>query len=59
MSKMDARVVRDLSESKKRVMANVVQHLQQRQEKICKTLAIWCFGYDFKCLHRAVYISAI
>lgn len=33
MSKMDARVVRDLSESKKRVMTNVVQHLQQRQEK--------------------------
>ncbi|KPN94584.1 DUF3221 domain-containing protein [Lysinibacillus sp. ZYM-1] len=33
MSKVDVRVVRDLSESKKRVMANVVQQLEQRDEK--------------------------
>lgn len=33
MSKVDVRVLRDLSESKKRVMTNVVQHLQQRHEK--------------------------
>lgn len=33
MSKVDIRVVRDLSESKKRVMANVIQHLEQRPVK--------------------------
>jgi len=42
MSKMDARVVRDLSESKKRVMTNVVQHLQQRHEK--KSAKRWPYG---------------
>jgi len=42
MSKMDARVVRDLSESKKRVMSNVVQHLQQRHEK--KSAKRWPYG---------------
>ncbi|MFJ7367909.1 DUF3221 domain-containing protein [Lysinibacillus sp. NPDC098008] len=33
MSKVDVRVIRDLSASKKRVMANVVQHLEQRHAK--------------------------
>ncbi len=42
MSKVDARVVRDLSESKKRVMTNVVQHLQQRHEK--KSAKRWSYG---------------
>ena len=42
MSKVDARVVRDLSESKKRVMTNVVQHLQQRHEK--KSAKRWPYG---------------
>ncbi|MGY4796011.1 DUF3221 domain-containing protein [Lysinibacillus fusiformis] len=42
MSKVDVRVVRDLSESKKRVMTNVVQHLQQRHEK--KSAKRWPYG---------------
>lgn len=33
MSKVDVRVINDLSESKKRVMTNVVQHLEQREMK--------------------------
>ncbi|WP_285399660.1 DUF3221 domain-containing protein [Lysinibacillus sp. fls2-241-R2A-57] len=33
MSKVDVRVLNDLSESKKRVMTNVVQHLEQREMK--------------------------
>ena len=33
MSKMDVTVIRNLSESKKRVMANVVQHIEQRDNK--------------------------
>ena len=31
MSKVDVRVLKDLTESKKRVMTNVVQHLEQRE----------------------------
>jgi hypothetical protein len=33
MSKVDVRVLKDLTESKKRVMTNVVQHLEQREMK--------------------------
>lgn len=33
MSKVDVRVLNDLTESKKRVMTNVVQHLEQREMK--------------------------
>ena len=33
MSKFDVRVIRDLAESKKRVMENVVSHIERRQEK--------------------------
>ena len=33
MSKVDVRVLKDLTESKKRVMTNVVQHLEQREIK--------------------------
>ncbi|MGE8006146.1 DUF3221 domain-containing protein [Lysinibacillus sp. NPDC093216] len=33
MSKVDVRVINDLTESKKRVMTNVVQHLEQREMK--------------------------
>ncbi|MGE7997469.1 DUF3221 domain-containing protein [Lysinibacillus sp. NPDC093190] len=33
MSKVDVKVLKDLSESKKRVMTNVVQHLEQREMK--------------------------
>ncbi|WP_431812164.1 DUF3221 domain-containing protein [Lysinibacillus sp. FW12] len=42
MSKVDIRVVRDLSESKKRVMANVIQHLEQRPVK--KSTRRWQYG---------------
>lgn len=42
MSKVDIRVVRDLSESKKRVMANVIQHLEQRPVK--KYSRRWQYG---------------
>ena len=33
MSKVDVKVIKDLTESKKRVMTNVVQHLEQREMK--------------------------
>lgn len=33
MSKVDVRVLKDLTESKKRVMTNVVQHIEQREMK--------------------------
>jgi len=42
MSKVDVRVVSDLSESKKRVMSNVVQQLEQRHEK--KSAKHWQYG---------------
>ncbi len=42
MSKVDIRVVRDLTESKKRVMTNVVQHIEQRNEK--QASKSWQYG---------------
>jgi len=33
MSKVDVTVIRNLTESKKRVMTNVVQHIEQRNNK--------------------------
>jgi len=42
MSKVDVTVIRDLSESKKRVMANVVQHIEQRDNK----KRVWRWQYS-------------
>jgi len=42
MSKLDIRVLRNLSDSKKRVMTNVMQHLEQRHEK--KSSKRWQYG---------------
>jgi len=42
MSKVDVTVIRDLSESKKRVMANVVQHIEQPDNK----KRVWRWQYS-------------
>jgi len=42
MSKVDVTIIRDLSESKKRVMANVVQHIEQRDNK----KRVWRWQYS-------------
>jgi len=42
MSKVDVTIIRDLSESKKRVMANVVQHIEQPDNK----KRVWRWQYS-------------
>lgn len=53
MSKADVRVINDLSESKKRVMTNVVQHLEQREMK----KRSWCWQYSVMSIILTVCIG--